>query len=278
LKELVPELVIANHIFNKNIFDPNDDGLEIWYDGNSNACAYGREINNEYYFKVPRVGIFKYNPIEDLVLFYDDRCKDKNLIEDSYYRLFLPIVLHLKGIESLHASGFQTEKGVIALAGVSGVGKSTLAYYFKDRGFELWGDDSIAILENGNDRFVTVGLPFKLRTKEDNNDLKKNSFEDLDNFKNCEKSISNILSIIELVRVEKHGEINLILQQLTPSETVKVLLKHAYYFSLRNEMLKKRMVSKYFKIANSIPTYRLTFVPEKKNIPVLVNEIIKIIH
>jgi hypothetical protein len=57
----------------------------------------------------------------------------------------LPLVVHLRGGEALHATAVKTPRGVVAFLGESGAGKSTLAASFIDAGCELVCDDCLAL-------------------------------------------------------------------------------------------------------------------------------------
>jgi hypothetical protein len=57
----------------------------------------------------------------------------------------LALFLRLRGYFALHASGIVVEKGVVAFAGNTGWGKSTLAKAFHTQGFPLVTDDILAI-------------------------------------------------------------------------------------------------------------------------------------
>jgi hypothetical protein len=63
----------------------------------------------------------------------------------------LPRVLSARGKLMMHGSCIEHPKGAIVFAGVSGVGKSTLAAHFSRRGFPLLSDDGLQLkLVKGN--------------------------------------------------------------------------------------------------------------------------------
>ncbi len=59
----------------------------------------------------------------------------------------LPHVAILCGYEALHASAVESPEGVIAVAGPSGMGKTTLALELVERGWPLFADDVLALGE-----------------------------------------------------------------------------------------------------------------------------------
>jgi len=79
----------------------------------------------------------------------------------------LPNVAIMRGYEALHASAVESPHGVVALAGPSGVGKSTLAAELITRGWPLFADD-VLILGYGNDGVCAhPGTPHTKVTEDD---------------------------------------------------------------------------------------------------------------
>jgi hypothetical protein len=83
-------------------------------------------------------------------------------VTDGYTRTALPFFLQLRGHLCLHASGVLTPRGVVAFAGASGVGKSTLAASVVRRGYPQWADDAVAVSTRSG-RPMSVRLPFSPR-------------------------------------------------------------------------------------------------------------------
>jgi hypothetical protein len=92
----------------------------------------------------------------------------------------LPNVAILRGYEALHASAVESPHGVVALAGPSGVGKSTLAAELIGRGWPLFADD-VLILGHGEEGvFAHPGTPHVKVAETDYARLRKDlSAEDL---------------------------------------------------------------------------------------------------
>ena len=83
-------------------------------------------------------------------------------VEDACTYLLGPVmglVLRLRGIHCLHASGIVLDNGAIALAGPPGAGKSTLAAAFGRSGFPVLSDDIVALKEDDGRFFVQPGYP-----------------------------------------------------------------------------------------------------------------------
>jgi len=68
----------------------------------------------------------------------------------------LPVVAIARGYEALHAAAVRTPAGVVAVAGVSGAGKSALAAELVRRGHGLIGDDVLVV---GRDADGVLAFP-----------------------------------------------------------------------------------------------------------------------
>jgi hypothetical protein len=79
-------------------------------------------------------------------------------------RLFLlgsafGLLIHQRRLLPLHANAVEIEGRIVAFMGESGVGKSTLAAWFADRGFALIADD-VAVVDFGSGQpMILPGLP-----------------------------------------------------------------------------------------------------------------------
>lgn len=88
--------------------------------------------------------------------------QDKLNLGDVLYYLRGPIlglVLRLRGITSLHASGFSIQGQAIAIMGPGGSGKSTLAAVFGRRGYPVLTDDILALRDEIDSFRVQPGYP-----------------------------------------------------------------------------------------------------------------------
>lgn len=83
---------------------------------------------------------------------------DPDMVTALLIATALPAISWLRGGTMLHAAGLVGPLGALAIAGPSGVGKSTLAAQLLDEGAMLLADDSICLRRNG-DRIEGTGLP-----------------------------------------------------------------------------------------------------------------------
>ena len=82
-------------------------------------------------------------------------------IRDSFIRGVTPVVLMARGYEALHASATLHRRGLVALLGTSGTGKSTTAFALAYRGADHFADDTVIYSMEGG--AVACRLPFPVR-------------------------------------------------------------------------------------------------------------------
>jgi len=274
----LPSLEISNNTNNKRCyFKVDGTDTEIWYDNDGKKCAYGKFIDGEYVFFIPNIGYYTFNQNSKIVKFYNRLTKNNSRVNDAFFRTVIPMYLNVNGIQTLHASGVVCDKGVIAIAGKSGVGKSTIAYSFHKRNYKVWGDDTVAI-NIDNKKIDSFLLPFSLRIKDNNSNLLKLESEKFNNYSEFqdikkEATFLPLLCIIELIRVDKPNKSIPALTRLNIPEALKTLLKHAYCFTLRDINIKKKMLGIYLEVSKNVPVYRLEFEENIKLLPKVLNEI-----
>jgi hypothetical protein len=183
------------------------------------------------------------------------------VIEETYRRWVLPMVLQACGTEVLHASAVQTG-GVVALCGTSGVGKSTIAFAMSRREHRLCADDAVAIDLSGPS-VVALPLPFEMRLRPraaaffgvEPQTAGAASAGAMDQAGPAPLAVLCVLS-----RAEEQG-CDVRMERLRPSAALPALLAHAYCFSLEDRGLKRAMVLHYMDLAARVPVFALRFQP-----------------
>jgi len=85
-------------------------------------------------------------------------------VEEGVLRVFLlgPVLgalLHQRGLLVLHGSAIVVDEGCVALLGVTGSGKSTVAAAFRNLGYRIMADDILAVSTSGGRFTVYPGYP-----------------------------------------------------------------------------------------------------------------------
>lgn len=103
-----------------------------------------------FYLKIGKFGICKINKNEISIQMLNDVTEENKLSVIIYG--ILPLYFSLQNFLVLHASCIATDKGAILFVGEKGMGKSTLAALFSQKGFKVLSDDFI-LLESINKKF-----------------------------------------------------------------------------------------------------------------------------
>jgi hypothetical protein len=232
-------------------------------DGRVAAVAYRRA---QYHcLRIPSVGTFCFAPnLPEVRLFRESGAHPEH-VEDTYFRVVLPIASQLHGRQVLHASAVLLPQGIVALCGRSGDGKSTLAYGLSQRGFPMWADDAVSFRATPGGATVHP-LPFRLRLRPTSADW----FGLAANMKGFERTLSwcagtDVVPFRALIVLDRRGLANaqpeVKIERLSPADAFTAVLPHAYYLSLRDSVLKRNLASGYLDLANQVPVFSLRFVP-----------------
>ena len=82
---------------------------------------------------------------------------DSEVFRHILFTQVIPLIMNLKGIESIHASSVLSQSGVIAFIGSSGYGKSTLAASLIKDGLTLVSDNVVPLFEENNKIWTSSG-------------------------------------------------------------------------------------------------------------------------
>jgi hypothetical protein len=238
-------------------------------------------LGAEYWFRFPGLGHFKFCRGDQQVIGIPEKDADPAAITDTFQRHVIPIVLQVRGFEALHASAISSSTGTAAFCGVSGVGKSTLAYALSRRGYRHWADDAVVFTIEGTSA-LAVPLPFtsRLRTSAmihfgTRPERRATSFPTSAD----DPSPVPLTSICILERWESASAPSPIrLERLCASTALAALLEHAYCFTLEDQKRKQETLRNYLELVADVPIYRLTFVPDLNNLPRVQDEVERLFH
>lgn len=108
---------------------------------------------------------FWLDPVERVARLYAAAETDPEIVALLVTGALLPFFLSLSGSLVLHASAIELDGAVVAIAGASGIGKSTLAGLACAAGPFLMADDALRVEKSGRSWFGYLGVP-ALRLRE----------------------------------------------------------------------------------------------------------------
>jgi hypothetical protein len=119
--------------------------------GHCKDGSYHLRLENAVDFLIsPKGDLIQYHIFEDF--------KDRN-VGKALFNQIIPMVLNLRGIETLHASCVLSTKGAIAFVGNGGYGKSTLAAGLLHMGLKLLSDDAVPLRLESERLWTSSGVP-----------------------------------------------------------------------------------------------------------------------
>jgi hypothetical protein len=252
--------------------------VQVWRDEQGISLASCYSLDGQRRVDIPGVARFDFGARSETVTACPDGLVRPRVIEETYCRSILPIVLQARGTEVLHASGVQIG-GVVALCGTSGIGKSTTAFALSRRGHRLWADDAVAIDLSG----PSVGalpLPFEMRLRpraaaffgvEPQAAGAASAAGAIDQ---AGRGPAPLTALCVLSRgEEEHRGCGVRIERLRPATALPALLAHAYCFSLEDRDLKRAMVQHYMELAARVPVFALRFQPGLERLPLILDEI-----
>jgi len=229
-----------------------------------------------HWIEIIGVGSFELAPDSREVTAFGEPGIDPSALEETFYKTVLPIALHaLGGYQSLHASAILLDAvGVVAFAAVSGTGKSTIAAGLNARGHSVWADDAVAFDVRHETPYVAcVGLPFQLRVRQGSSGA--STFLEVSSPKD-EASDQSRPPFVALCLLERRadagGEVAEI-SQLSPTDALTAVIRHAYFFGLRDLERRRQTMDDYLDLVARVPVLRIRFEANLARLPELLDAI-----
>jgi hypothetical protein len=206
---------------------------------------------------VPGVAAYRFGESGDVVA-VPDRA-DGARIEDVWLRWVLPLVVQARGIQVLRASAVVTVRGVVALCGRTGAGKSTLATALAQRGLAPAADDALPFeLDPGE--VTSTPLPFRLRPAPISPRVPV--VPEIDPSEHATPIRRPLAALVLLDPWPPGGDAPATpcFDPLLAADAFGAVLPHAYCFDL--EQGKRELVSDYAELVRRVPAFRLSYEQE----------------
>jgi hypothetical protein len=233
----------------RSVSGPDEPGVVVWRHVDGELVAYGGKDEQGHWLKVAGVGAFDIE--HDGIRAYPEPSAQAALVEDAFRRTVLPLALHVRGHEVLHASAVVGPRGVVAFCATSETGKSTVAWGLARRGYELWGDDAVAV-EVTQDAVTSNPLEFRISLRPSSAAF----FEapaDLG-----ETGVVRSARPFGAIGVlERSSDRRPRVRQLQPADAFAIVLSHAYCFDLDDPVRKRQMMESYLQLVEQVKTYEI---------------------
>jgi len=236
------------------------------------VAAYGATAGSLHRMRMPGLATFAWRDGSDEVM-AESADAAHDAVVDAFQRCVLPMALHTRGLQVLHASAVRGTHGVLALCGPSGTGKSTLAYGLARRpGHILWADDAVAF-DATEDPVRAVPLPFSMHLRQASADY----------FGTARAGPSTIAAdpapleaVFVLERAAAGEEPSVRATRLAAAGAFTAVLEHAYCFDLEGRPRRRETAEQYLDLTARVPVYRLSFRPGLEGLPAILDTIERI--
>jgi hypothetical protein len=265
----------------KTIISYPDQNLihrQTWLDRNGKICAYTYKAGDFYWMYWPGTAIFRFGEHGEQVDYFPEGLQNNEQIVDLFWRSVAPIILQARGKEALHASAVKTGTGIAAFCGISGTGKSTLAYGLMKRGFGLWTDDAL-VFHFGSLAVNAIPLPSSLRLLPDALTYFGTDSPIPDDLLSPKKLDEEPIKIIFLLdrQTQKHASDEICSIQLTQKEAFLQILAHAYCFALIEKTEKERLATNYLTLVERVPVVQIQYPTNPARIGDLIQHVAALI-
>lgn len=223
--------------------------------------------------ELPDLGTLRFDGHGDRVIGTPRPGVSPAALAEAYWHAALPLVLHARGSEVLHASAVLTPRGVVAFCGATGSGKSTLAYGLHRRGHALWADDAVA-LEVSASAIAARSLPFDVRLRPATAALfgLGPAARRLAGQGRGGAAPLGAVCLIGRARPSGAG-----IGAAAPSVAYPGILAHAFCFSLADPPRKRLMLERYLSLVARVPVFDLRVADGLDHLPALLDEVERVL-
>jgi hypothetical protein len=249
----------------------------LGYNLDGAAYAYGSRRDGELWVELPEVATFHLAPGAQTLTAAPAESGDLEEVLDAYYGAALPLVVQAaRGLEVLHASAVRLPHSgqVAAFCGISGSGKSTIAFGLASRGYGHWADDSVAFRADTGEPVTAVGLPFLVKLREPSATHFASApdvAEVVEDFAWRSSPIRKVL-LLQARGGDRSGE-GVIVERLTSSDALQALLPNAYRFRPQTDERRRQTMQSYLELVASVAIFCARFPRGPDRLPDVLDEL-----
>jgi hypothetical protein len=245
--------------------DPAVDEV-VWRDSDGQVAAYGSTTGSRHRMRMPGLATFAWRDGSDEVTARTAARKDA--VIDAFQRCVLPMALHTRGVQVLHASAVRGPDGVVALCARSGTGKSTLAYGLSRRpGRAVWADDAVAFDTRGL-AVMALPLPFELHLRST-----AAAFFGGEPVRDVAGQAAEPAALAGVLVLERHEDAEISTRRLSAADAFTAVLQHAYCFDLEGRPRRRETAERYLELSARVPVWEVRFPAGFDRLPELLERL-----
>jgi hypothetical protein len=219
--------------------DPSRE-LEPWRDTDGVICARVFRAGAGYLIQWDDASLFSFHPGDPTVRVWTSMSAAP-AVADHFSRRIQPLLLQASGHLVLHASASSVGHTVIAFAGTSGTGKSTLAAGLRAWGCTQWADDAVVLDASARSPEV-LALPFS-GSPDDRGDVAGTGER---------ARLGAIVLMTRQAGAPPAGRI----EAVRDASALTSVLAHAHVFEPAGSA---RLIDEYAGLLSSVPVFRMVF-------------------
>lgn len=263
--------------------DPIADDARIatrWLDDQGQTFATGLTAGHRRWIDWAGLGVFSFDVSSPTVRFAARPDVDRLGAAAHFSRVIQPLILQAQGWPVLHASAAAGPDGAVVFCGLSGSGKSTIAYAVADQpGFRQVADDVVVLRADGDGDFSLVPIAFRPRLRNAalaHFGLTRPAASPIDS---AGPEVLPLRAVVVLAqRVDNAASpAPESPQRVSPTAAFSTLLTHAHCFDTADRGAVARMVETYLAMADSVPVFHLTYRPDFSTIDRLAQAVTRIV-
>ena len=250
---------------------PSDEHEVAEWATNAGVIIRGYRAGGYDWIAAPGVAVYRFAATGPVVA--SALGDDTERVESLWLSSVLPLVVQARGTQVLHASAVSGRNGIVALCGLSGAGKTTLAAALMRRGHQLVADDALAFRVEAQE-IVAHPLPFELRLRPGTAGLLG---VDAATMPVRALPKGRLSAVVVLKPISRPDTTTVSLKpaflpiEAGSAEIVAEMLPHLYCFSLREG--KEALVRELFALLRSLPVLALDYAQRPESISGMCEEL-----
>jgi hypothetical protein len=232
------------------------------------------KVNNGYLLRFHQLTDFFINSEGNQITYTPEQGVPEETIHHLLLDQVIPLVINLKGGQALHVSAVLMPQGVVAFAGPTGSGKSTLSGGLLNLGYPLVCDDCLVLMAKNDEIFAMPAYP-GLRLWEDAldylfgdngayasvahyTDKRRIEIEKITNTYCTEpKPLKRLYAVVDAS--EGKNKADIVIERLSARESFMALVQCAFRLDVTDQRMLKRQFHFIEKAAFRVSVRRLIF-------------------